>query len=55
MAMVGGPQVNPHHRIPVMTDLREGLRLYEEGTGFGSFGAILAAAARAAAADAVRR
>lgn len=35
------------------TDLREGLRLYEEGTGFGSFDAILAAAAHAAGADAL--
>jgi predicted nucleic acid-binding protein len=35
------------------TDLREGLRLYEEGTGFGAFDAILAAAARAAGADAL--
>src|SRR6202451_4465823 len=35
------------------TDLREGLRLYEEGTGFGAFDAILAVAARAAAADAL--
>ena len=35
------------------TDLREGLRLYEEGTGFGSFDAVLAAAARAAGADAL--
>ena len=33
------------------TDLREGLRLYEEGTGFGAFDAILAAAAHAAGAD----
>jgi predicted nucleic acid-binding protein len=35
------------------TDLREGLRLYEEGTGFGSFDAVLAAAARAAGAEAL--
>jgi predicted nucleic acid-binding protein len=35
------------------TDLREGLRLYEEGTGFGSFDAVLAAAAHAAGADAL--
>ena len=41
------------------TDLREGLRLYQEGTEFGSFGsfgsfdAVLAAAARAAGADAL--
>ena len=35
------------------TDLREGLRLYEEGTGFGPFDAILAAAAHAAGADAL--
>lgn len=34
-------------------DLREGLRVYEEGTGFGSFGAVLAAAARAAGAEAL--
>lgn len=34
-------------------DLREGLRLYEGGTGFGSFDAVLAAAARAAGADAL--
>ena len=34
-------------------DLREGLRLYEKGTGFGSFDAVLAAAARAAGADAL--
>jgi uncharacterized protein len=34
-------------------DLREGLRLYEEGTGFGSFDAVLAAAARAAGAEAL--
>jgi predicted nucleic acid-binding protein len=33
------------------TDLREGLRLYEEGTGFGAFDAILAAATHAAGAD----
>jgi len=35
------------------TDLREGLRLYEEGAGFGSFDAVLAAAARAAGAEAL--
>jgi uncharacterized protein len=35
------------------TDLREGLRLFEEGTGFGSFDAVLAAAARAAGAEAL--
>jgi predicted nucleic acid-binding protein len=35
------------------TDLREGLRLYEEGTGFGAFDAVLAAAARAAGAEAL--
>lgn len=35
------------------TDLREGLRLFEEGTGFGSFDAVLAAAARAAGAQAL--
>ena len=35
------------------TDLREGLRLYQEGTGFGSFDAVLAAAAHAAGADAL--
>jgi uncharacterized protein len=35
------------------TDLREGLRLYEEGTDFGAFDAILAAAAHAAGADAL--
>ena len=35
------------------TDLREGLRLFQEGTGFGSFDAVLAAAARAAGADAL--
>jgi uncharacterized protein len=35
------------------TDLREGLRLYEAGTGFGAFDAILAAAAHAAGADAL--
>jgi predicted nucleic acid-binding protein len=34
-------------------DLREGLRLFEEGTGFGSFDAVLAAAARAAGAEAL--
>jgi uncharacterized protein len=34
-------------------DLREGLRLYAEGTGFGSFDAVLAAAARAAGAEAL--
>lgn len=35
------------------TDLREGLRLFEEGKGFGSFDAILAAAAHAAGAEAL--
>jgi len=35
------------------SDLREGLRLYEEGTDFGSFDAVLAAAARAAGANAL--
>ena len=35
------------------TDLREGLRLYEKGTAFGSFDAVLAAAARAAGAEAL--
>ena len=35
------------------TDLREGLRLYEEKSGFGAFDAILAAAAHAAGADAL--
>ena len=35
------------------TDLREGLRLFEEGTGFGSFDAVLAAAAHAAGAEAL--
>lgn len=35
------------------TDLREGLRLYEEGTDFGSLDAVLAAAARAAGAEAL--
>jgi len=35
------------------SDLREGLRLYEEGTAFGSFDAVLAAAARAAGAEAL--
>ena len=35
------------------TDLRDGLRLFEEGTGFGSFDAVLAAAARAAGAEAL--
>jgi predicted nucleic acid-binding protein len=34
-------------------DLREGLRLFEEGTGFGSFDAVLAAAAHAAGAEAL--
>jgi predicted nucleic acid-binding protein len=33
------------------TDLREGLRLFEEGKGFGSFDAVLAAAAHAAGAE----
>ena len=37
----------------IVEDLREGLRLYGEGTGFGSFDAVLAAAARAAGADAL--
>jgi uncharacterized protein len=35
------------------TDLREGLRLFEEETGFGSFDAVLAAAAHAAGAEAL--
>ena len=35
------------------TDLREGLRLFEEGTDFGSFDAVLAAAAHAAGAEAL--
>ena len=35
------------------TDLREGLRLFEEGAGFGSFDAALAAAAHAAGAEAL--
>ena len=35
------------------TDLREGLRLFEEGTGSGSFDAVLAAAAHAAGAEAL--
>ena len=35
------------------TDLREGLRLFEEGTGFGSSDAVLAAAAHAAGAEAL--
>jgi uncharacterized protein len=35
------------------TDLREGLRLYAEGTGFGSFDAVLAATARASGAEAL--
>jgi hypothetical protein len=34
-------------------DLREGLRLFQEGTGSGSFDAVLAAAARAAGAEAL--
>ena len=34
-------------------DLREGLRLYEAGTGFGSFAAILAAAAHTSGAGAL--
>ena len=34
-------------------DLRQGLRLFQEGTGFGSFDAVLAAAARAAGAEAL--
>jgi uncharacterized protein len=33
------------------TDLREGLRLFEEGTDFGAFDAVLAAAAHAAGAE----
>jgi uncharacterized protein len=35
------------------TDLREGLRLFEAGAGFGSFDAVLAAAAHAAGAEAL--
>ena len=35
------------------TDLREGLRLYGEGTGFGLFDAVLAAASHAAGAEAL--
>ncbi len=35
------------------TDLREGLRLFEAGTGSGSFDAVLAAAAHAAGAEAL--
>jgi uncharacterized protein len=35
------------------TDLREGLRLFEEGEGFGSFDAVLAATAYASGADAL--
>jgi hypothetical protein len=35
------------------TDLREGLRLFEAGSGFGSFDAVLAAAAHAAGAEAL--
>lgn len=35
------------------TDLREGLRLYQEGTGFGSFDAVLAATARVSGAEAL--
>jgi uncharacterized protein len=35
------------------TDLREGLRLFEQGTAFGSFDAVLAAAAHAAGAEAL--
>ena len=35
------------------TDLREGLRVYSEGTGFGSFDAVLAAAAHATGATAL--
>ena len=35
------------------TDLREGLRLFEESTGIGAFDAVLAAAAHAAGADAL--
>ncbi|MBO0805925.1 MAG: type II toxin-antitoxin system VapC family toxin [Nocardiopsaceae bacterium] len=34
-------------------DLREGLRLYQEGAGFGSFDAVLAAVARASGATAL--
>jgi predicted nucleic acid-binding protein len=34
-------------------DLREGLRMFGEGTGFGSFDAVLAAAAHAAGAEAL--
>ncbi len=34
-------------------DLREGLRLFEEGAGFGSFDAVLAASAHAAGAEAL--
>jgi uncharacterized protein len=34
-------------------DLREGLRLFEEGTGIGAFDAVLAAAAHAAGAEAL--
>jgi predicted nucleic acid-binding protein len=35
------------------TDLREGLRLFEEGAGFGSFDAVLAATAHVAGAEAL--
>ncbi len=35
------------------TDLREGLRLFDAGSGFGSFDAVLAAAAHAAGAEAL--
>jgi predicted nucleic acid-binding protein len=35
------------------TDLRDGMRLYAEGTGIGSFDAVLAAAARASGAEAL--
>lgn len=34
-------------------DLREGLRLYAQGSGFGAFDAVLAAAAHASGADAI--
>jgi hypothetical protein len=34
-------------------DLREGLRLFQDGVGFGSFDAVLAAAAHASGADAL--
>ena len=35
------------------SDLREGLRLFEESAGIGAFDAVLAAAAHAAGADAL--